>query len=238
MLDFYRKLCQYLAMEYPKIETLFNRDENFKVTDQLRHPVYADIKQWHFTEKIDGTNIRFILEADGKFRIAGRTEKAQFSADLLDSLGELIDGDRMKEVFWKDKEKECEECGVSFDGFQVVVYGEGYGAGIQKGGGGYNEQKTFRMFDCLIAEKWWMDWEQINDIALRLGVNVVPDHGMMSVDDAVEYVKKGFFSKTAEYDSENKEHPAEGLVGKTREPLFDKRGRRLAIKIKTKDFSS
>jgi len=68
-------------MEYPKIETLFNRDEKtFKVyPDQLRNSVYGIIKTWQFTEKIDGTNIRIIWN-DGKLTFGGRSDNAQIPA--------------------------------------------------------------------------------------------------------------------------------------------------------------
>ena len=49
-------------MEYPKIETLFNRDEKFKVVEgDYRLPEFENIKQWDVTEKIDGTNVRVRL---------------------------------------------------------------------------------------------------------------------------------------------------------------------------------
>ena len=44
---------------YPKIETLFDRDSQFKLnTDAIRKPELDLIKKWEVTEKIDGTNIR------------------------------------------------------------------------------------------------------------------------------------------------------------------------------------
>ena len=58
--------------------------------------------------------------------------------------------------------------------------------------------------------------------------------GEYSLDKIVEYVKEGFDSVVAE--EEGTPRKAEGLVGRTIEPLFDKRGRRLIIKLKTKDF--
>ena len=47
-------------MSYPKIETLFKRDEKFNITDEIRCPEFDNIKKWLITEKIDGTNIRII----------------------------------------------------------------------------------------------------------------------------------------------------------------------------------
>ena len=52
--------------KYPKIETLFTRDEKFKVTDIIRLPEFENIKKWLVTEKIDGTNIRIIYTPDEK----------------------------------------------------------------------------------------------------------------------------------------------------------------------------
>ena len=68
--------------EYPKIETLFNRDEKFKLTSEVRSPVFATIKSWVVTEKIDGTNIRINLDENDVVTFNGRTDNAQIPAEL------------------------------------------------------------------------------------------------------------------------------------------------------------
>src|SRR3990167_8022095 len=149
-------------MEYGKIETLFDRDENFNVTDKLRMPVVGTIKVWDVTEKIDGTNIRIMLDAEGKVNVGGRTDNASIPAYLLQVLFPMFPPEKMKEVFWLDGEP-----------VSAVLYGEGYGAGIQKGGGNYRKDKSFRLFDVLVAGKWWLDWENTCDVAAKLGIKTV-----------------------------------------------------------------
>lgn len=203
-------------IEYHKIETLYVRDEKtFKVDpSQLKNRTYSLIKIWQFTEKVDGTNIRCIWK-DGKLTFGGKTDNAQIHADLIRWLYENVSAAKMAEIF-PDTE--------------AVVYGEGYGAGIQKGGG-YSATKKLIVFDVLVGGKWWLSWENTCDVAGKLGLDVVPLIGEMSLEEATEMVKAGFYSRLGDGAMR-----AEGLVGRTAEPLFDKKGARLIVKLKTKDF--
>ncbi len=203
--------------EYHKIETLFVRDEKtFKVDPtQLKNRTYSLIKSWAWTEKIDGTNIRCIWQ-DKKLSFGGKTDNAQIHADLIKWLYENITPEKMLAVF---------------PDVDAIIYGEGYGAGIQKGGG-YGPTKKLIVFDCLVGGKWWMNWENTCDVATKLGLDVVPFIGEMSLEDATAMVKAGFASKL-----NGGLCQSEGLVGRTAEPLFDKKGARLIVKLKTKDFA-
>lgn len=206
-----------MTTEYPKIETPFERDDKtHKVyPDRLRSPLYASFKTWDFTEKIDGTNIRLIWSwQDGKFSIGGRTDNAQIPADLVKYLYELVSVDKLR---------------VVFPDTDAVIYGEGYGAGIQKGGL-LSPTKKFAAFDVLVGGQWWLDWSNTCDVCTKLGISWVPELGEWTLEDAIEFVRKGFPSLLGEHP------PAEGVVGRTKEPLFDKRGKRVIIKLKTKDF--
>jgi hypothetical protein len=53
----------------------------------------------------------------------------------------------------------------------------------------------------------------------------------MTLDQATEFVRRGFPSCL-----DGSEAQAEGLVGRPLETLFDKRGSRLIVKLKTRDF--
>jgi hypothetical protein len=207
-------------MEYHKIETLFDRDEKtHKVhPDKLRNPVFGIIKTWQFTEKIDGTNIR-VMWTDGKLTFGGKTDNAQIHADLIKHLYETVDVEKL----W-----------ATFPATNVVIYGEGYGAGIQKGGG-YSKTKRFIVFDVLVDGKWWLNWENTCDVAAKLGLDVVPFIGEMTLEEGVAMVRQGFSSVLAG-DKTGEIVAAEGLVGRTVEPLFDTRGHRIIIKLKTRDF--
>lgn len=209
--------------EYGKIETLYERDEKtFKVDPaRLKNRTYSLLKTWQWTEKVDGTNIRCIWH-EGRLTFAGKTDNAQIHADLIKWLYEHVSPERLREVFPDD-------LGVPKD---AVIYGEGFGAGIQKGGGDYSPIKKMIVFDVLVDNKWWLNYEQVCDIAARLGLEVVPSFGEMTLEVATELVRAGFKSKCAASAAKD----AEGLVGRPMETLFDKKGHRLITKLKTKDF--
>lgn len=204
--------------EYPKIETLYERDEKtFKVKPGVfKNRTYTLIKEWHFTEKIDGTNVRCIWDCvAGKLTFGGRSDNVQMHADLVRYLYENLPVENVRKVF---------------PDLSAVIYGEGYGAGIQKGGD-YSDKKKFIVFDVLVDGKWWLNWEAVCDVAQKLGLDVVPEVGTMTLEAATELVRAGFPSKL-----NGGKARAEGIVGRTLEPLFDKKGARLIVKLKTKDF--
>ena len=217
--------------EYQKIQTLFKRDErNIIIPDQFTYPEFEVLKdlKWECTEKIDGTNIRIELESSGNpkdgiiMSFKGRTDKAIIPEHLLTKLNWLFDRERLMEVL--NITDETQDC-------NITLYGEGYGAKIQKGGNYISNDVNFILFDVKIG-KWWLDRESIKDIANKLGINVVPLMGYMTIPEAIEYVKKGFKSTIAE----NKDYDAEGLVLKTPCGLLKRDGERLITKIKTVDF--
>jgi hypothetical protein len=203
---------------YHKIETLYERDEKFKVQPGvLKNRVYGLLKSWHWTEKVDGTNIRVIWNpSDGQLSFGGKTDNAQIHADLVKHLYGMVTADQMKAVF---------------PDTPAMLYGEGYGAGIQKGGGDYSPTKKFILFDALVDGKWWLSYENICDVATKLNLDVVPDFGEMTLEAATEIVRVGFQSKL-----NGGKAKSEGLVGRPLEALFDKKGARLIVKLKTKDF--
>lgn len=217
--------------EYQKIQTLFKRDErNIIIPDQFTYPEFEVLKnlKWECTEKIDGTNIRIELESSGNHEdgiimsFKGRTDKAVIPEHLLTKLNWLFDRERLMEVL--NITDETQNC-------NITLYGEGYGAKIQKGGNYISNDVNFILFDVKIG-KWWLDRESIKDIADKLGINVVPLMGYMTIPEAIEYVKKGFKSTIAE----NKDYDAEGLVLKAPCGLLKRDGERLITKIKTVDF--
>src|SRR3990167_3524303 len=151
-------------MEYHKIETMFERGEDFNVIEsKLRNPVYGTLKRWRATEKLDGTNIRIYLTKEGGTKIRGRSDNADIKGDLIDWIQKTMPIEKLKEVLWRpDKE------GV-INPVEVVMYGEGIGAGIQKGGGDYSKDKIFVLFDVLVDGKWWLDYDAVIEIAGKLG---------------------------------------------------------------------
>jgi len=210
-------------MEYPKIETLYNRDpKTFKITPtELRMPEFSVINRWHITEKIDGTNVRIMWSAvDKKLTFGGRTDNAQMPTFLFSYLSETFKPEMFSE-FDKD----------------VILFGEGYGEKIQKGGGNYRKGVSFRLFDVFIAG-WWLEPGNIHEIANTMKIKTVPFLGIysnlpQSSGDLMLITEA--YSRTATEDEGAGLFP-EGVVARSSPLLFNRRGDRVIWKLKFSDF--
>lgn len=208
-------------IKYPKIESLFSRDDKTHklIEGQWRLPEFEYLKDniWEWTEKVDGTNIRVIWNGEAMI-FRGRTDKASMPVFLYEKLQELFSVEKMRKVF-------CDACPEE----PVCLYGEGYGAKIQKGGHNYiSDGVDFVLFDVLIG-KWWLKREDVEGIAGALSIGVVPIVGEGSLGDMVSLVQDGFRSRWGDF-------PAEGLVARPKVELKARGGRRIITKVKHRDF--
>lgn len=207
---------------YHKIQSLFKRD-----MDRPRKPLiegawtlpefeYLADAAWVFTEKVDGTNIRVIFE-EGRITFGGRTDAADIPKPLLDALERrfLPLAARLAAVF---------------PGGQAVLYGEGYGARIQKVGALYRPDVDFVLFDVRVGP-WWLRREDVADVAQRLGIDLVPVIGEGSLHDAIALAKAGLRSTWGDF-------TAEGIVARPKVELCTREGRRLITKVKCRDFAT
>lgn len=211
--------------EYHKIDSIFRRDTRGRIIEgDYARPEFEYLadNQWVFTEKVDGTNIRLSYDGSPEFRgnehayIAGRTDNAQLPPFLLLRLVEIMRAAPFENVF---------------DGPDVVLYGEGYGAKVQKGGGNYiTDGCDFVLFDVRVGG-WWLRRDGVEDVADKLGLTVVPALGKGTLADAVAMTREGFASVRWPGVAS-----AEGLVLRPEVELFDRRGARVITKIKHKDF--
>jgi ATP-dependent RNA circularization protein (DNA/RNA ligase family) len=206
--------------EYHKIETLFERDMagNKKLIEgRFRNPLVEYLKdnEWIFTEKIDGTNIRICWDGH-KVTFQGRTDKAQLPADLVNRLTELFGGEINEELFEQ-----------KFGDSPVMLIGEGYGAGIQNGGD-YKDKKDFILFDVMVGDVF-LERENVENIAETFNLDVVPIMPVITIQEAVNYVKTKPISKVGKQE-------IEGVVGVPRVRITDFGGNRVIVKIKVKDF--
>ena len=118
------------------------------------------------------------------------------------------------------------------EGASAILFGEGYGPKIQKGGI-YREDVSFRLFDVRVGE-WWLNWADVEDVADKLGIKTVPVlFRNLLLDDAVALVKSN--SVLAFQEAEN-EIPQEGVVARTDPLLMTRGGDRLMWKLKIKDY--
>ena len=206
--------------EYPKIETIFNRDT--EGTKKLIFGTYHDetvkylrFNDWQFTEKIDGTNIS--VEWDGHaVSFHGRTERAQIPKHLLEYLEKTFLTTEAEELFEQ-----------TYGDKNVILYGEGYGAKIQNGGN-YRSDVSFILFDVLIGDNW-QEREWVEKTAKMFGIDVVPVVFVGSLEKGVDYVME--------------HHPStigtammEGIVGRPMVEMRDRLGKRIIVKIKWEDF--
>ena len=204
-------------LEYPKIETLYNRDEKFKViVGQWRVPEFEYLanNKWIVTEKVNGTNIRVYW--DGQTVVfGGKTDNAQIPPFLLEKLQELFPASKFVPHFF---------------GKEICLYGEGYGARIQKGGGNYiSNGVDFILFDVIVF-KWWLKFSDVQDIAVKMEIKSVPILSESNLSDATTLVRNGFASQWGNF-------PAEGVVVRPKVDLMTRMGHRVIGKLKTKDFT-
>ena len=211
-------------IEYPKIETLYDRNEKTHkvIPSQLRLPEFGNIKSWRVTEKIDGTNVRICFTPPDKIIFSGRTDKAQMPVKLLDHLLQVFTVDKLSAVF---QEAETE----------VMLFGEGYGEKIQNGGN-YRAGISFRLFDVLIGG-WWLEPDSLVVIAGGLGIETVPYVAQIGSlpetrDDLLGIIQSSHVATL----EKGQEYQAEGIVARTYPLLLRRSGERLMWKLKFRDF--
>ena len=206
--------------EYHKIQTVFKRDPATKyrtlLLGEFSTPEFGYLRDnlWVFTEKVDGMNIR-VVWANETITFGGKTNAAQIPAHLINALNQMFlpQVERFREVFP--------------DGL-ACLYGEGYGAKIQKGGGSYRPDQGFVLFDVRVGE-WWLQRADVDDVASKFGLDVVPMIGAGTLEDLVGLVRGGFQSRWGDF-------AAEGIVARPETELMTRGGQRIITKLKHRDF--
>ena len=212
--------------KYTKIGSPFKKDDKFLNKEELSQYLPKGI--WILTEKIDGTNIRIILtkpEEDGTRQIFVGSRKLLLnkedkgSKQYFDCIEE-INLNKIKEYF-KDVNS------------TVIIYGEGYGAGVQKGSI-YSSKKNFRVFDIRIGQAY-QDFDYVQKVCIDNQLNLVPIFGEV---DLIHY--EGCINDLNNFENtlikEGDGGKPEGLVYKFEPVLLNKYGERLIFKVKFKDF--
>lgn len=124
--------------------------------------------------------------------------------------------------------------GVKLEEVPVYIYGEFFGKKIQAGGNYDKDKNRFSIFD-ICQQGWWIPIDMLNEYAAKLGLDVAPYIGQMTIDEAEKMVIKGF--KTTVPDVSNPDYLAEGIVARPIVPIKDPRGKRIIVKIKTCDYN-
>lgn len=222
---------------YHKIQTLFKRHTDGPKKGKMIRGAwttpeleYLAGNEWEFTEKVDGTNIRIGMYQNGERPVCfkGRSDNAVIPEPLRRYLEETFTLTRL-------------EKGLSAE---AILFGEGYGPKIQNGGK-YRDDVSFVLFDVKIGP-WWLDRDNVNDIAEKLGIDAVPVLGYGTLYDGIQIVsgEATVWGKGENY-GPNKSGPlkskwgnfdAEGIVARPKVPLFNRKGERIITKIKAVDF--
>ena len=207
---------------YEKIETLYQRDiEGTKklMPGVYRNPTMEFLKDntWLWTEKVDGTNIRVYWDGH-TVSFGGRTERASIPALLVNRLNDRFGGEENAQLFEQ-----------LFGEREVLLFGEGYGSGIQKAGKAYKPDGVdFILFDLMIGGNY-QPRESVERCAASFGIGVVPIVGKGTLDEAVAFVKGNPRSQLGDIDME-------GVVCRPEQELRDRCGERVICKIKWNDF--
>ncbi len=210
-----------IAPSYPKIYSPFKRSTLGPDKNRLLEGVWSDSAfatlqnaTWRWTEKLDGTSVR--IHWDGVRRyFGGRTDRAAMPQDLKAWVDENMPEELFEQMF-QDK--------------AVTLYGEGIGAGTQKGGGNYSSTKKFVLFDVLI-DGVWRTGDTITEVAEAFGIEQAKEISRGPVQNAIDTVSLGLHSAYGSFLSE-------GLVGVPVDGFLNYRGGRIMMKVKTEDFYS
>jgi hypothetical protein len=210
-------------MRYPKINSLYKRDEVTKkfIDGCYADPIFDIVKYWGVEEKIDGTNIRLIInQEDGNIscQLKGRNEDSMMPQSITKFMDDNI-VHRIPELlqFMNAKGK-------------VVLFGEGYGPKIQNGGN-YRNDVGFILFDVWGGNRW-STREEVKAIANVLSLPVPHEYGIMTLEEILFLVSSKPNSPTA-----IKPMEFEGVICRSEPLLRDNyTGDPVMFKLKCKDI--
>lgn len=211
-------------------------------------------------EKIDGTNSKIVyMPFTGECFPGGKTDNAdivgtgqkamldEIIARIKPILAELFPKESAKFVPVVNEKNQIvrtdrgeyfvpTESGfynVEVEEAPVYIYGEFFGKKIQSGSNYDKDKNRFSIFDICV-QGWYVPIDMFNDYASKLGLDVAPYIGQMTIEEAEKMVMKGF--KTTVPDVSNPDYLAEGIVARPVVPIKDPRGKRIIVKIKTCDY--
>jgi RNA ligase len=224
---------------YPSISTVFKRDPatNYKtlLMGEWAEPAFEYLQNnlWIFDEKVDGTNIRVMInkpnligEPTRSFEFGGRTDKANMPMPLMNNLNALFTTEMRERLMEQFRGGGC-------------LYGEGYGIGIQgKIGTAYGCPPSFTLFDVNVCDArveggWWLEKDIVREIAKAYGLDTAPSRGVGTLHDMIDIVRSGMVSAY----SQDVPFQAEGLVARPLMDLKTRKGGRIITKLKTVDFT-
>lgn len=206
--------------KYHKISAPFIRDmDTGKLTTEYAREdfQYLADKEWMWTEKVDGMNIRIYWDGY-EITIGGRTEKSVIPPELMEYLSSIFLTPLAHQKFEN-----------YFADNEVILFGEGYGGKIQSGYD-YSKQMKFILFDVMINGTYKCRTE-VKITADIFDLKVVPILLLGTIPEAIKTVRTLPLSEVAE-----NERIIEGYVGRPMIELNNIHGERVITKIKVRDF--
>ena len=204
-------------MNYPKIKNLCKRGkDHIIVEDTYSLEEFRNVPLWNVSEKIDGMNIKIEFINNSFLSFGSRKDKTEIPSQLLKYLEETFSLDFFEEVFPSAN--------------NVVIFGEGYGPKIKKGGGKYRKDQGFIGFDIFI-DGWWMTQNKVYDTLSNVGISVVPHLGRGNISDIVNYVRSYPASCLSEEPKE-----MEGIVARSYPLMLFRNGNPVMFKLKAIDY--
>ena len=219
--------------EYHKIQSLYKRNSDGRFIDAAYSTdILALLTEtsvpFRWTEKVDGTNIRIQLFPNGSFKVGGRTNNAQIPATLLQHLYSDLDlTERQREY------------NVVQDG-PIVIYGEGFGGSIQNMGEIYGPEPQFIVYDIWVQDEtnrlggYWLYPNEVKGITNAFDLPTTHCYGIGPINEAEYMVKHADYESALTTD---KSLPPEGVVGTPVTQLYDRRGQRVIVKMKGRDYA-
>jgi len=210
--------------KYPKIESLYKRDEKGKMLFEGEFSReefhYLQDNTWIFYEKVDGTNVRVQVGPAGfpVPRFYGRTDAAQLHPALYAALTEMFGNALVLDEVFPDG---------------AVLYGEGIGPKIQaKVGFRYRaDSHDFILFDVRCGH-YWLTQEAVTDVAEKRGLVRAPKVGMGNLAGLRDLVEDGFNSWVAQDETLK----VEGVVARPKVEMLTRAGWPIITKLKARDF--
>jgi hypothetical protein len=222
-----------IPIKYPKIPSPFRRHEDgpdknkfdFLRWTSREAELLSRVEDWTWTEKLDGTNIRIYWDGHTP-EFGGRTDQAQLPGPLASWLTENITEELLEQTFGST---------------QAILFGEGIGPKIQNGER-YGDVRVV-LFDVLVTGACtdghgiWLERPSVGGVADSLGLKAVPVLTYGSPESVIAAYRAGdFFDSITAALSTKTTMPAAGIVGTAPHGLLDRRGERIQLKVKVKDF--
>jgi len=217
--------------KYPKIQTLWLRDKNFKAHIGHINPKLEslkNVKNFILTEKYHGTNLGIIITPEKRVFIRKRSAiiAERFSDNVFARMPDQtnithyidcvrnIDFDVVLNYFEESKSL-------------IIIFGEGVGKKIQKEGETYTNSYDFIVFDVKCGNSFF-DWKSVIAFCKKTGLRCAN-----STEQWDDILKCNF---EAILKARNKERFVEGYVVRSEPPMLNQFGARMMFKIKYKDF--